>query len=134
MSDQQPFPDPSYNPPPTEPPPAPPYAAPAQGYPMPAAYPGYQAYPEQSQATTVLVLGLLGIITCAILSPFAWVMGNTELEAIDAGRRPPHNRSTANAGRILGIIGSVLAILSLVAAIVGVIAFFAIAGAAVSSG
>jgi hypothetical protein len=36
------------------------------------------------------------------------VMGNNELAAIDAGRRPPENRGTANAGRILGIISTVL--------------------------
>lgn len=65
-------------------------------------------YPEASQATTVLVLGILGLVICGILGPFAWVMGNRELQAIDSGMRPPENRSTANAGRILGIIGTVL--------------------------
>lgn len=65
-------------------------------------------YPEASQSTTILVLGILGLIICQVLSPFAWVMGNKEIEAIMAGRRPPENRSTANAGRILGIIGTVL--------------------------
>lgn len=69
---------------------------------------GSGAYPEASQATTVLVLGILGIVICGILAPFAWSMGNKELAAIDAGRRPPDQRSTANAGRILGIIGTVL--------------------------
>lgn len=66
------------------------------------------AYPEQSQATTALVLGILGIVICGILAPFAWSMGNKEMAAIDAGRRPPENRGTANAGRILGIVGTVL--------------------------
>jgi hypothetical protein len=65
-------------------------------------------YPEPSQATTVLVLGILGVVVCQVLGPFAWVMGNKELAAIDAGLRPPENRSTANAGRILGIVGTVL--------------------------
>lgn len=65
-------------------------------------------YPEASQATTILVLGILSIVVCGFLAPFAWVMGNNELAAIDAGRRPPENRGTANAGRILGIIGTVL--------------------------
>ena len=65
-------------------------------------------YPEQSQATTILVLGILGIVICGILAPFAWNMGNKELAAIDSGRRAPENRGTANAGRILGIIGTVL--------------------------
>ena len=65
-------------------------------------------YPEQSQATTILVLGILGLVICGVLAPIAWVMGNRELEAIDSGRRPPENRGTANAGKILGIIGTVL--------------------------
>jgi len=73
------------------------------------------AYPEASQATTVLVLGILGLVVCQILGPFAWVMGNKELEAIDAGRRAPENRGTANAGRILGIIATVLLAVTLVA-------------------
>jgi hypothetical protein len=66
------------------------------------------AYPEASQATTVLVLGIIAIVVCQLLGPVAWVMGNNELAAIDAGRRPPENRGTANAGRILGIISTVL--------------------------
>lgn len=81
------------------------------------------AYPEPSQATTALVLGILGIVICGILAPFAWNMGNKELAAIDAGRRPPENRGTANAGRILGIIGTVLlglGILFLILAVAGV--------------
>jgi hypothetical protein len=65
-------------------------------------------YPEASQATTVLVLGIIGIVLCQFLGPVAWVMGNNELAAIDAGRRAPENRGTANAGRILGIISTVL--------------------------
>jgi len=72
------------------------------------------SYPEQSQATTILVLGILGIVICGILAPFAWNMGNKELAAIDAGRRTPENRGTANAGRILGIIGTVLLGISIV--------------------
>lgn len=72
------------------------------------------AYPEQSQATTVLVLGILGIVICGILAPFAWSMGNKELAAIDSGRRSPENRGTANAGRILGIVGTVLLAIGIV--------------------
>ncbi len=79
-------------------------------------------YPEQSQATTALVLGILGIVICQILGPFAWSMGSKEMQAIDAGRRPPENRGTANAAKILGIVGTVL----LGIAIIGVILFFTV--------
>ena len=78
-------------------------------------------YPEQSQATTILVLGILGLILCQVLAPFAWVMGNKELAAIDSGLRSPENRSTANAGKILGIVGTVLLGLALIAVILFVV-------------
>jgi TRAP-type C4-dicarboxylate transport system permease small subunit len=84
------------------------------------------AYPEPSQATTALVLGILGIVICGILAPFAWNIGNKELAAIDAGRRAPENRGTANAGRILGIVGTVLlaiGIVFLILAIAGAFTF-----------
>ncbi|MEN8234136.1 MAG: DUF4190 domain-containing protein [Actinomycetota bacterium] len=73
-----------------------------------------QYYQEDSQATTVLVLGILGLVMCQVLGPFAWVMGNREIEAIEAGRRPAQNRGTAQAGRILGIIATVLMIIGIV--------------------
>jgi hypothetical protein len=79
-------------------------------------------YPEPSQATTILILGILSIVLCAPMGPFAWVMGNRELEAIDSGRRPPENRGTANAGKILGIIGSVFLILGLVFLVIFILA------------
>lgn len=87
------------------------------------------AYPESSQATTVLVLGIIGIVACQLLGPVAWVMGNNEIEAIDAGRRAPENRGTANAGRILGIVSTVLlaiGIIFLILFIVGAITFSSI--------
>jgi hypothetical protein len=67
-----------------------------------------QQYPEASESTTALVLGILGIIVCGVLGPFAWYIGNKEVKAIDEGRRDPTNRGTANAGRILGIVGTIL--------------------------
>ena len=73
-----------------------------------------QYYQEDSQATTVLVLGILSLVVCQILGPIAWVMGNNELAGIDAGSRPPQNRGTAQAGRILGIISTVLMIIGVV--------------------
>ncbi len=79
-------------------------------------------YPEPSQATTILVLGILSIVCCGLLGIAAWVMGNNELKAIDEGRRPPENRGTANAGRICGIVGVVLSALGLILALTGILA------------
>ena len=71
-------------------------------------FPETTAYPEPSQATTALVLGILGIVCCAPLAVVVWIMANNEIEGIRAGRRNPANEGTANASRILGIVGTVL--------------------------
>jgi len=89
-----------------------------------------EMYPEQSQATLALVLGIIGIVACQVLGPFAWYVGQKELQAIDAGKRPPENRSTANAGKILGIITTVL--LGIGILVLLAILFFAIAAVSVS--
>ena len=88
-----------------------------------------QYYQEDSQATTVLVLGILGLVLCQILGPFAWVMGNKEIAAIDAGQRAPENRGTAQAGRILGIIATALMAIG-----VAVLFFFLILGIFAATG
>lgn len=71
-------------------------------------FPESTAYPESSQATTALVLGILGIICCGPLAIVGWIMANNELQGIAAGRRDPQNQGTANAAKIVGIIGTVL--------------------------
>jgi hypothetical protein len=77
---------------------------------QPPEFPQTGAYPEASQATTAVVLGVIGLFF-QILGPVAWVIANGELKAIDSGLRAPENRSTANTARILGIIGTVLLVL-----------------------
>lgn len=82
------------------------------------------SYPESSNATTVLVLGIVGLFV-NLVAPVAWWLGNDEIKAIDAGKRAPENRSVANAGRVLGIIGTVFLVIGffvlLVFVIVGLI-------------
>jgi uncharacterized membrane protein len=89
-------------------------------------FPETSSYPEPSQATTALVLGILGIICCPPLAIFAWVMANNELEGIKAGRRGPENEGTANASRILGIIGTALLALGLIVVMLGFVGLFAL--------
>ena len=70
--------------------------------------PPVSPYPETSQSVTVFILGILSLIACQILGPFAWKMGNDELRAITEGRRSAENLGLAQAGRICGIIGTAL--------------------------
>ena len=94
---------------------------PPYGQPNPNPYgqppPGWQGAvalpPQHPKATTVLVLGILGLVCCQLTAPFAWVMGNRTLKEIDAAPGRHGGRDLANIGMILGIVGSVLGILVL---------------------
>jgi len=70
------------------------------------------------RATTILVLGILSLIVCAPLGIFAWIMGNADLKAMEAGTMDSAGRSNTNAGRICGIIGTVLLIIGVVGSLV----------------
>jgi len=65
------------------------------------------------RATTVLVLGILSIVTCFPLGIVAWLMGNNDLREMNNGLMDPSGRDSTSAGRICGIIGTVLTILML---------------------
>lgn len=91
---------------------------------QPPYQPQYQLAPEHPQATTVLVLGILGLVLCGVIAPFAWSMGTRVLAEIDASGGMIGGRGSANAGRVMGIIGSVLLIMG----VVFFIAMFAIFG------
>lgn len=98
-------------------------------YPPPPQYPpGYQPYyvpPKHPQATTAMVMGILGLAVCGVLAPIAWVMGGRAVQEIDANPAAYSGRSEANAGKIMGIVGSCLIILM----IVGFIGVFALTAA-----
>ena len=81
-----------------------PPGAPAYGY--PPAY-GYAA-PEHPKASTSLVLGILGVVLCQVVAPFAWVIGKRTVGEIDASGGRWGGRGQAQAGYVLGIVGSVL--------------------------
>jgi hypothetical protein len=93
---------------------APPYSQPGQaqpGQPQPGyaqgSY-GYVAAPDHPKATISLVLGILGLVACQVISPFAWVIGKRTVGEIDASQGRLGGRGSAQAGYILGIIGTVL--------------------------
>jgi uncharacterized membrane protein YjgN (DUF898 family) len=87
--------------------------------------------PDHHQAVTVLILGILGLVLCQVISPFAWVMGNRVVREIDASNGQFGGRGTANAGRICGIVGTFLLAAGVLFAVVIVI--IALAGVATSS-
>ena len=96
----------------------PPYGQPPQGYPVAYA-------PDHPKATTSLVLGILGIVVCGVIAPFAWRMGKRTVDEIDASNGQLGGRGSAQAGYVLGLIGTVLlglgVLLLLLFVVIGVI-------------
>lgn len=69
------------------------------------------------RGTLILVLGILGLVICGPLGTAAWIMGNGDLKEIDAGAMDSSGRGLTNAGRICGMIATILMILGVLIAI-----------------
>lgn len=112
-----------------------PYGPPAQygGQPQYGGYvpPGY-APPPHPSATTALVLGLvslIGLFICLfpiLAAPFAWRTGSRVVKEIDAQPGRWSGREQAQAGRIMGMIGTALLVLGIIA-IIALVALLAVA-------
>jgi len=109
----------------------PPPEQPPYGNPPPNQYGAAPPYgfvvPEHPQATTVLILGILGLVLCQAISPFAWVMGNRVVAEIDASNGQLGGRSQANAGRICGIVGTALIGLALLVSAAAIVVVLIVA-------
>jgi len=71
--------------------------------------PGYPVVrPDHPRATTSMVLGILGLVVCAFCAPFAWSIGGKTVKEIDASGGAYGARGQAQAGYIMGIIGTIL--------------------------
>jgi hypothetical protein len=90
----------------------PPYGQPAYGQ-SPYGQPPMGYAPDHPKATTALVLGILGLVVCGVIAPFAWRIGRRTLDEIDGSHGQLGGRGTAQAGYVLGIIGTVVLLLGL---------------------
>lgn len=90
-------------------PPPPQYGAPQPPY-------GGGVPQDHPRGTTILVLGILGILCCGILAIPAAIMGKSALAEIDAA--PPgsySNRGNVKAGYICGLVGIGLWVVGIIA-------------------
>ncbi|GAA1505340.1 DUF4190 domain-containing protein [Nocardioides humi] len=79
-----------------------PYPAYGQGGPF------YGPPPDHPQATMVLILGILGLVLCQAVSPFAWVIGGRVRKEIAASNGTLGGGQMVTIGWVLGIVGSCL--------------------------
>lgn len=105
-------------------------------YPPPPEQPqyGYQPQlppPDHPRAMTAMILGILGLVLCQLVGPFAWKIGGQAMREIDASGGQLGGRGLAQAGYILGIVATVLLIVAV--ALFAVFAIIAIIAAAASA-
>jgi hypothetical protein len=82
---------------------------------------------EPHRGTTILVLGILGLLVCQVCGIIAWVMANKDIPKMSAGTMDPAGLGNAKAGKICGIISVVLLALAIVFYFVFGAAMFGIA-------
>ena len=82
----------------------------------------------------VLVLGILSIVFCAIMGPFAWMMGKGDLAKIDAGQMDREGRGLTQAGMICGIVGTAFLALWILSIVFYILIFILLGIGAAASG
>lgn len=85
----------------------------------PGAY--YQPPQDHPRAMLSLILGILGLVICGLCAPFAWRIGKGAMNDIDASGGRLGGRGTAQAGYILGLIGTILLIIGVVVLLVVIV-------------
>lgn len=87
---------------------------------------------KSANGVLILVLGILSIVAFGILTGLpAWIMGNASLRDIDNGIADPSERGLVQAGRIIGMITTILSCIGLC---IVVLAFAGFIGVAAVSG
>jgi hypothetical protein len=79
------------------------------------------AAPNDSQAMLALILGILSVACCAILGPVAFFIGNASKSRIQSSGGTLGGYGLAQAGWILGIIGTIFLALEILWVIIAVI-------------
>ena len=59
-----------------------------------------------SREQQILMLGILSLVCCSVLGPFAWMQANDALSMIDDGGYSPVERNLVAAGQVCGMIGT----------------------------
>jgi hypothetical protein len=73
------------------------------------------------RGTLILVLAIVGIILCPFTGIAAWLMAVNDLKEMDAGLMDPAGREQTKAGKIIGIIATVLFVLFMIAGAIGLV-------------
>jgi uncharacterized membrane protein YtjA (UPF0391 family) len=67
------------------------------------------------RGTLILILGILSLVFCGIFTGLpAWIMGNGDVKQMAAGTMDPSGRSLTVAGKVCGMIATILFMIGIV--------------------
>jgi hypothetical protein len=67
-----------------------------------------QTWLKPHRGGLILTLGILGLFCFGIFGLFAWSMGSSDLQEMEAGRMDPSGRSSTASGRTIGAVATIL--------------------------
>jgi hypothetical protein len=79
-------------------------------------------YVAPHRGAVILTLGILGLTICFVCGIVAWVMGNEDLRSMHEGRMDRTGEGLTSAGRVCGMVGTILNAIVLVFVIIAVAA------------
>jgi hypothetical protein len=68
---------------------------------------------QPHRGVLILVFGILGLVLCFPFGIAAWIMGNGDLNKMRSGTMDPEGEGMTQAGRICGIVATILNLLGL---------------------
>ena len=88
--------------------------APSSSTPPPSTSPpqATATHVEPHRGALILTFGILSIVCCFPFGIAAWIMGNNDMQQIEAGMMNPSGKGITNAGKICGIVGTIIGILT----------------------
>ncbi len=91
-------------------------------------------YEQEHRGGLILALGIIGLVACQPVGIAAWVLGNNDLKAMDAGQMDPEGRQLTQVGKILGMVATILMIVGFCFFVAYMVFIFAVIGAAGAGG
>ncbi|HVK16294.1 MAG TPA: DUF4190 domain-containing protein [Fimbriiglobus sp.] len=71
-------------------------------------------YEQEHRGGLILALGIIGLVmSCGPVGIAAWIMGNNDMKAMEAGQMDPEGKQLTQVGKILGMVSALLMIIGL---------------------
>ena len=89
---------------------------------------------QPHRGVLILVFSILSWVVCVIFGIVAWVLANSDLQAMEEGRMDPTGEGLTKAGKIVSMISVIVSIIGLVVGVIVLIGMGIIAAGAAASG